>query len=226
MKSPGGREALAAEQVSGLVSRETFELLCRHLELLTFWQSRTNLVAPSTLHEVWARHVLDSIQLLVIRPEARLWVDLGSGGGFPGIVAACVMREVDGVVHLVESNAKKASFLRHVSSALGLPCVVHAERIETAIGALPVPHVVTARALADLDSLLQLSKSLLKRGATALFPKGREYKTELTRATGNWHFSYILHRSITNPDARVIEVDQFFGGRTSDGERRDAKEPS
>ncbi|MBN8533510.1 MAG: 16S rRNA (guanine(527)-N(7))-methyltransferase RsmG [Rhizobiales bacterium] len=195
----------------GYVSRETLTLLDRFVELLRLWQSRTNLVASSSLHDVWSRHILDSAQLLQICPKARLWVDLGSGGGFPGLVIACAMREAAGHVHLVESNGKKAGFLRHVSTSLQLPCTIHAERIEACIAKLPVPDVVTARALADLDTLLSLASSLLKRGAIGLFPKGRDHAVELTKAAEHWHFSSKLHVSHTDPDARVIEIMNFQG---------------
>ena len=178
----------------GYVSRETLTLLDRFVELLRLWQSRTNLVASSSLHDVWSRHILDSAQLLQICPKARLWVDLGSGGGFPGLVIACAMREAAGHVHLVESNGKKAGFLRHVSTSLQLPCTIHAERIE-----------------ADLDTLLSLASSLLKRGAIGLFPKGRDHAVELTKAAEHWHFSSKLHVSHTDPDARVIEIMNFQG---------------
>ncbi|MGL5447564.1 MAG: 16S rRNA (guanine(527)-N(7))-methyltransferase RsmG [Rhabdaerophilum sp.] len=200
------RDALVAR---GLVSRETLSLLDRYVELLRLWQSRTNLIAPSTCDEIWARHILDSAQLLQIRPEARTWVDLGSGGGLPGLVLACAMREMGGYVDLIESNGKKASFLRHVATSLDLPCGIHAERIEASVPKLPIPHIVTARALADLDSLLGLASSLLKRGAVGLFPKGRDHQTELTRAAEHWHFSYALHESATDPQARVVEITEL-----------------
>lgn len=195
----------------GYVSHETLALLERYVELLRLWQLRTNLVAPSSLRDIWTRHILDSAQLLKICPKARLWVDIGSGGGFPGLVIACAMREAAGHVHLVESNMKKASFLRHVATSLQLPCTIHAERIETSVPKLPVPDVVTARALAELDTLLGLVSSLLKRGAIGLFPKGRDHATELTKAAEHWHFSSKLHESITDPDARIVEITSFQG---------------
>lgn len=211
MLSASAKEARARESLvsTGLVSRETQALLDRYVELIRQWQSRTNLIAPSTLDEIWSRHILDSAQLLQIRPDARHWVDLGSGGGLPGIVLGCAMREVAGRVHLVESNGKKASFLRHVATSLNLPCTIHAERIETCIPTLPKPDVVTARALADLDTLLGLASSLLKTGVVGLFPKGRDHALELTRAMEHWHFSYVLHKSVTDPLARVIEITDF-----------------
>jgi 16S rRNA (guanine527-N7)-methyltransferase len=202
------REAIVA---TGHVSRETLLLLERYVDMLRHWQSRTNLVATSTLDEIWSRHILDSAQLLRLQPEARLWVDLGSGGGLPGLVLGCAMRPLAGHVHLVESNGKKASFLRHVATSLALPCTVHAKRIEMAMPDLPVPQVVTARALASLDQLLALANSLLKNGAVGLFPKGRDYQTELTQASERWHFNHVLHASLTDPKARLIGITGFRG---------------
>src|SRR6185436_10476594 len=95
------------------VSRETEERLDRFVELLLTWQKTTNLISPSTIAQIWTRHVADSLQLLDLAPDARVWIDLGSGGGFPGIVLACALADRPGaVIHLVESNAKKAAFLR------------------------------------------------------------------------------------------------------------------
>src|ERR1700753_1471393 len=112
-----GSATLAADKAAALaltpVSRETEARLDRYVSLLLEWQAKTNLVAPSTLPTIWTRHISDSLQLLALAPHARRWVDFGSGGGFPGVVLACVMAEAEhGVVHLVERNAKKAAFLR------------------------------------------------------------------------------------------------------------------
>src|SRR3979411_1371611 len=105
------------------VSRETEARLDRYVDLLLKWQAKTNLVAPSTLPNLWTRHISDSLQLLAIAPSAKIWADLGSGGGFPGVVLACAMAEIPGAnVHLIERNAKKAAFLREalrVTSAHG-----------------------------------------------------------------------------------------------------------
>src|SRR5690242_21848794 len=106
------------------VSRETEERLDRFIELLGQWQTKTNLVAPSTLGHLWTRHVADSLQLLALRPNAKAWIDLGSGGGFPGVVLACALAEQPGaVVHLVERNAKKAAFLREAIRVTASPGV-------------------------------------------------------------------------------------------------------
>jgi 16S rRNA (guanine527-N7)-methyltransferase len=121
--SPGLASDKAAALALTPVSRETESRLDRYVDLLMAWQAKTNLVAPSTLPHLWTRHVSDSLQLLDLAPSARTWIDLGSGGGFPGVVLACALAETPGAnVHLVERNAKKAAFLREairVTSAAG-----------------------------------------------------------------------------------------------------------
>src|SRR5436309_9386845 len=104
---------------AGSVSRETWERLDSLVAILLKWQSTTNLVAPSTLAEVWTRHIADSLQLLTIAPDARAWIDLGSGGGFPALVVACAMADYpNATIHLVESNQKKSAFLREAARTL------------------------------------------------------------------------------------------------------------
>jgi len=183
------------------------------LEMLLKWQQTTNLVAPSTLDRIWTRHVLDSLQLVALAPQARMWVDLGSGGGFPGLVIACALAGRPGAkVHLVESNRKKAAFLREAARRLGLPALVHPERIEDAVPRLADPmapdriDVVTARALAPLAKLLDLAEPLLKTGALALFPKGQDVETELTDAAKYWNIEPDLIPSRTSPRGRVVVV--------------------
>lgn len=189
------------------VSHETFERLAAYVDQLEHWQRRINLVAPSTLQEIWTRHILDSVQLYALKPEATLWLDLGSGGGLPGIVLGCILADIPGgEITLVESNGKKGAFLRHVSASLGLPVKVHVERIERVIPTLSTPHVVTARALASLDMLLGFSNLLLKRGTVGLFPKGKEHQDELTAASRNWHFSVQQHASVTEASSRILEI--------------------
>src|SRR5690349_9315064 len=113
------------------VSRETVQRLDSFVGLLLDWQKKTNLIAASTVPALWTRHVADSLQLLPLAPRARTWVDLGSGGGFPGMVVACALAEEAGArVHLIESNGKKAAFLREAVGVTGAPAVVHAMRAE------------------------------------------------------------------------------------------------
>ena len=134
-KSGQGALDLSADKARALalfpVSRETQDRLDRFVETLLRWQDRLNLIANSTISEIWTRHIADSLQLLPLAPQARTWVDLGSGAGFPGLVIACVLADEAGTrVHLIESNGKKAAFLREAVRATGTPAIVHAIRAE------------------------------------------------------------------------------------------------
>ena len=190
------------------VSRETLARLDVFAETLLTWNARTNLIAPSTVPHLWTRHIADSLQLLDLAPDARVWVDLGSGAGFPGLVIACALADSPGAkVHLVESNAKKAAFLREAARLTQAPAVVHAERIERFVEVFTGPaDVVTARALASLKLLLDQSVSLLKTGALGLFPKGQDVGAELTEATRYWNVKVNLAPSRTDSKGRVVVV--------------------
>jgi 16S rRNA (guanine527-N7)-methyltransferase len=190
------------------VSRETEADLDVFVALLLKWQATTNLIAPSTIPEIWTRHILDSAQLLPLTGDARHIVDLGSGAGFPGIVLALLVKDRGGVeVHLVESNGRKASFLRDVIRETRAPAQVHQERIETFTTRFtPRVDVVTARALAPLKKLLELSRPLLRRGAVGLFQKGRGAEQELTDSRKSWRIDAELIPSVTDPSARIIMV--------------------
>jgi 16S rRNA (guanine527-N7)-methyltransferase len=190
------------------VSRETQERLDRFVELLLTWQKTTHLISPNTIATLWTRHVADSLQLLHLVPSARLWVDLGSGGGFPGLVIACALAETpDAQVHLVESNTKKAAFLREAVRVTGAAAVVQAMRIEKFVANFSAsPDVVTARALLPFKSLLDNAFSILSRGALGLFPKGQDVATELTQAAKYWNIDYTLVPSRTDSLARIVIV--------------------
>src|SRR6202022_193903 len=122
------------------VSRETAARLDRYVDLLLEWQAKTNLVAPSTLPNLWTRHIADSLQLLTLAPSAKVWVDLGSGGGFPGVVLACALAETPGaMVHLVERNAKKAAFLREALRVTSSPGTVHLTDIGASVDRITGP---------------------------------------------------------------------------------------
>ncbi len=190
------------------VSRETEARLDRYLDLLREWQAKTNLVAPSTLPHVWMRHVADSLQLLRLAPTARIWVDLGSGGGFPGVVLACALTETPGAqVHLVERNAKKAAFLREALRITSAPGIVHAAGIEDVVDRIEAPiDCVTARALAPLNQLIGLAQPLTRKGAKALFLKGQDVEAELTLASKSWNIEVELVPSRTDPHGRIVVV--------------------
>ena len=205
-------ESLAADRARALaltpVSRETSARLDTFVTLLLKWQKTTNLIAPTTVGHLWTRHIADSLQLLSLAPEARIWIDLGSGGGFPGLVLACALADQPAArVHLVESNAKKAAFLREAARSLRVPALVHAARIEDLAEQLADSvDVVTSRALAPLTGLLALAEPLLKKGAKGLFLKGQDVEAELTEASKYWNIESLLAPSLTNPDGRILVV--------------------
>jgi 16S rRNA (guanine527-N7)-methyltransferase len=192
------------------VSRETLARLDRYVALLLEWQRRINLVAPSTLNTIWTRHIADSLQLLELAPTARRWADLGSGAGFPGLILACDLPSSGSSgqsrVDLVESQQKKAAFLREAVAATGAPALVHAERIAAFVERAGPVDVVTARALAPLDLLLEQAAPLLKNGAQALFPKGQDVEAELTQASRRWILDVRLVPSKTDPSGRIVHI--------------------
>ena len=144
--------------VAGPVSRETFAGLEAFEAMFRTWAKRINLVAPSTFDDLWNRHILDSAQLASLAPNALRWLDLGSGGGFPGLVLAFLLKEKPGAqIDLIESNRKKAGFLQAAVGQFSLPARVHARRIDEEIKGLEQPEIVTARALAPLSALLDLA---------------------------------------------------------------------
>lgn len=212
MKKPDIRANLAADRARALqltpVSHETLSRLDRFADLLIHWQNSINLIAPSTLPELWTRHIADSLQLLMLVETPKLWVDLGSGGGFPGMIIASSLVEHPGAtIHLVESNRKKAAFLREAARITGAAAKVHATRIEDFAAEFALqPDVVSARALAPLPDLLQLAYPLLKTGANGLFPKGRDVDAELTEAAKYWKFEHELIPSLTNPDGQIVVI--------------------
>jgi 16S rRNA (guanine527-N7)-methyltransferase len=190
------------------VSRETLARLDHLVEVLLPVAAHTNLIARSTIPQLWTRHIADSLQLLSLAPDAKCWIDLGSGAGFPGLVIACAIAGQPGAsVHLVESIQKKAAFLREAAQQIQVPASVHAVRIEdfgknTDIRA----DAVTARALAPLDELMRLAYPLLKSGAMGLFPKGQDVEGELTEASKSWNIEASLVPSRTSTASRIVVV--------------------
>ena len=196
------------------VPRETIHSLYRYAELLTHWQKSTNLVAPSTLATLWSRHFADSAQLLNLAPEARLWLDLGSGAGFPGLVVAILASTVpDFRMHLLESTAKKCAFLAEVARATKAPVDIHAMRIEDFARSADTitPDIVSARALAPLPRLLGLAAPFFGADTRGLFLKGREALEEVEAARREWDATYRLHPSLTARDGHIVEVTDLHG---------------
>ena len=199
------------ERVAGPVSRETFERLTAFQLLFEKWSARINLAAPSTLPDLWRRHILDSAQLFPLARDAKTWLDLGSGGGFPGVVLAILLRERPGAsLAMVESSQKKVAFLRNAVAQAGAPSVVHAMRIEdfAARDAGPV-DVVTARALAPLPVLLGLARPWLEAGATAIFHKGRDYRREIEESRDAWQFDLVEHPSVIDAASVILEINDL-----------------
>lgn len=198
-------EALRA--VAGPVSRETYERLAEFESTFLKWAGRINLAAPSTLGDVWSRHILDSAQLASLAGEARHWLDIGSGGGFPGAVMAIILQDrTGGQIDLVESNRKKAAFLQNALGRYKGSVRVHARRIEEVYGIVGQPEVVTARALAPLPLLLDLVSPWLTGGATGLFHKGRDYRAEVQESGDAWNLDLIEHESRIDPESVVLEI--------------------
>jgi 16S rRNA (guanine527-N7)-methyltransferase len=171
------------------VSRETFERLEAYVALMKKWNSAINLVSPSTISEIWTRHILDSAQIYGLEPESpNIWCDLGSGGGLPALVVAIMAKDAnpDLLVTCIESDLRKATFLRTVARELELNLSVLSERIEKAEP--QNADVLSARALASLDALCGFAERHLKAGGVAIFPKGENYRQEIDEALENWSF--------------------------------------
>lgn len=201
-----------ARAALGDVSRETLERLEEYAALLTSWNARINLVSKPTIADLWTRHILDSAQLFDLAPgTARTWADLGSGGGFPGLVIAILAaeRRPDLRVTLVESDRRKAVFLRTVAQKTGVDATVVTERIE----ALPPlgANVLSARALASLPDLLAYAARHLAPDGTALFPKGAGYRNEVKDALEHWRFRCEYIPSKTSPDATILRLGEIAG---------------
>ena len=210
------QSALASDKAAALaltpVSRETEGRLDRYAALLVEWQAKTNLVAPSTLPNLWTRHIADSLQLLSLAPSAKVWVDLGSGGGFPGVVLACALADLPAAnIHLVERNAKKAAFLREAIRVTASPGMVHLADIGDNVDRITGPvDCVTARALAPLHQLIGFAEPLVVgKGAKALFLKGQDVEAELTEATKYWNIKPQLHSSRTGGHGWIVELDRI-----------------
>jgi 16S rRNA (guanine527-N7)-methyltransferase len=228
------------------VSRETIERLVLYERLLRQWQKAVNLVAPGTLDAVWHRHFADSAQFVPLAPaDVASWIDLGSGAGFPGLVAAILLAsspsprfrgegqhkastELGAAPHpnplpaegrgegtegsprvtLIESDTRKCAFLREVARQTGIAVDILSTRAESATiqANLPLPRVVSARALAPLDRLLALAALLAPPGTTLLLGKGKEVEKELRAAEGAWNFKVALVPSVTDNLGRIVVI--------------------
>jgi 16S rRNA (guanine527-N7)-methyltransferase len=187
-------------QVAGRpVSRETLEKLEAYAALLREESERQNLVSASTLAGLWDRHILDSAQLVRFEPHASCsWVDIGSGAGLPGIVIACL---VEGPVTLIEPRRLRAEFLHKLCESLRLNATVFLGKAERAGGKY---DVITARAVAHLAQLLEISAHLSTRKSLWVLPKGRSAQAELAEARRAWQGVFHVEQSVTDADSHIV----------------------
>ena len=195
------------EDLRDSVSRETFERLEGLEALLLKWNPKINLIARNDLPRMWNRHILDSVQVFHhAHHPYRNWLDFGSGGGFPGLVCAILTLEQSSEVNfqLVESDSRKAVFLRQAAFELGLNVMIRAERIESLKA--EAADVISARALASLTDLLRLCEPHLAPQTQLLFPKGRKVEAELTQAGESWEMEVERIPSLTDPEATILRL--------------------
>jgi 16S rRNA (guanine527-N7)-methyltransferase len=190
------------------ITRAIREKLEIYETFLKRWQKTINLIAPSTLDEVWHRHFADSAQLWSYRPpNAKVWVDLGSGAGFPGLVLAILASESEETHHiLVESDSRKAAFLREVARATGVAVDILCMRIENpeTHAKVGVADCVTARALAPLSRLVEIAAPYFVSSTLGMFLKGRDIAAEIENAAQDWQFAFELIPSVTEEGGRVV----------------------
>ncbi|MDE2227603.1 MAG: 16S rRNA (guanine(527)-N(7))-methyltransferase RsmG [Alphaproteobacteria bacterium] len=189
------------------VSRETLERFQAYVTLLTAWNRRINLVGPNTIGDIWRRHILDSAQLMPLLPdEARVVVDIGSGAGLPGLILSIL-----GVpeVHLIESDQRKAVFLREAQRVTGAPVTIHAQRAER-LAPLPADAVV-ARAIAPVDNILLMVDKFLTPYTICLFLKGKGIEQELTRLPSALKMKARILPSRSDPTGRILRLEGPYG---------------
>ncbi|WP_108860520.1 16S rRNA (guanine(527)-N(7))-methyltransferase RsmG [Ruegeria sp. Alg231-54] len=188
------------------VSRETFERLTTYVELVKRWNPKINLVSRKSLDDIWVRHIKDSVQVYKSAGPFENWVDLGSGGGFPGMVCAIMAIEdaPDAQFTFIESDQRKSAFLRNVARECGAKCTVVSKRIEV-VEPLSA-DILSARALADLPTLLSFCDRHLSKKGLALLPKGERWKKELEEAQEEWNFDVDPITSLTEPQAVILKI--------------------
>ncbi|WP_114390021.1 16S rRNA (guanine(527)-N(7))-methyltransferase RsmG [Notoacmeibacter marinus] len=189
------------------VSRETEAYLTQYETLFRTWNARINLASSATLSDFRARHIEDSLQLLHLAKAGRQWIDLGSGGGLPGIPLGIALAEQDGAhIHLVESNRKKTAFLLSCVAQCRAAASVHPVRIEVASEQVTKADYVTARALAPLTDLLSLAEPWLSNGAVGLFHKGRSHEGEIADAKSRYSFEMTVHQSLIDQESVILRI--------------------
>ena len=192
------------------VSRETEDRLAIFVELLDRWRHKTNLISNSTFPSVWTRHIADSVQIIALAPEAKRWLDMGSGAGFPGLVIAIQLADVPGaIVHCIESDGRKCAFLREAARATGAAAAIHPARVEAIDpGGLGAVDAVTARAFAPLPLTLKLARPWIERGAIAVFPRGESAKDQIAALPEATAYAIETLPSIVDPKAAILRIRQ------------------
>ncbi|MCI5048884.1 MAG: 16S rRNA (guanine(527)-N(7))-methyltransferase RsmG [Rickettsiales bacterium] len=180
------------------VSRETYDQLNQYVDLLMKWQSKINLISPTTVSDIWNRHILDCAQLYPLIDSHQTILDIGSGAGLPGLILS-IMGAED--IHLVESDQRKAIFLKECKNTLGLNCAILDKRAENVS---LTAHTITSRACASLSKLFALAAHNIEEGTICVFPKGENYAREIEEAKQDWEFAYQTRPSITHPASVVI----------------------
>ena len=193
-----------------LVSRETLERLEAYVALLLRWNQRINLIGRDTEPDIWRRHILDSAQLApLLPPGASTMVDIGTGAGLPGLILS-VMNTL-ATIHLVESDGRKAAFLREAIRILQATAIIHENRIEEVT--MPAPNVIVARACAPLDRLLDMAEKMISIHTLCVFPKGARAEQELTEARTRWKMKARLVPSRSDPRARILVLTEVARAR-------------
>ncbi len=191
------------------VSRETLEGLQAYYDLLKIWSKRINLISLTTLDDFWTRHAIDSAQIVNIANNAKSWVDFGTGAGFPGLMIGAILkdRNIDYKIRLIDNNHKRCAFLREGARALGLNVDIQNAGVETV---KPEKFdIVTARAFAPLNKLLDYSETYSQLGARLLFLKGEDVQSEIEKASTNWKFSCKIDKSISSNNGCILEVSEL-----------------
>jgi 16S rRNA (guanine527-N7)-methyltransferase len=205
-------DPLAADRRAALslvpVSRETEARLAAFVEVLDRWRHKINLISNATFAAVWTRHIADSAQLIALAPEAKRWVDMGSGAGFPGLVIAIQLADVPGaIVHCIESDGRKCAFLREAARVTGAVAAIHPVRVEAiepeSLGAV---DAVTARAFAPLPLTLKLARPWIERGAIAVFPRGESAKDQIAASPEAPAYAIETMSSVVNPTAAILRI--------------------
>ncbi len=189
------------------VSRETMDRLEVFSKVLIKWNPKINLVSRRSLEDLWVRHIVDSVQVFKTAPAGcKTWLDIGSGGGFPGVVAAIVAADESPETQftLIESDQRKCAFLRNAARECDIALNVISKRIEQVEP--QNADVLSARALAELSDLMQFAEQHLAHNGVALFPKGENWKKEVDKSKGEWHFDMDPVKSLTEPNAFILKI--------------------